>query len=575
METERSTFLKDKVKVFGTDGLAPRFGDSGLQDYKVQKEMKDSIKGQNQFFDNDMTSQLEASLITGIQGSSQNRRGITWNIPRLEVVYRSSPYAQRAIQWRASTLLIKGIDLNTQDKNFTSNQLGVIQQHVSNTYYEPLVNMFRWGFLYGGSGAIKVVKGRTGESDFAKPFDPDSVKKGEFLGLKPLARWYQIEPALDKGLVSQVDPEQGIYNASEIGKPIFYRVNFSGGLSGYSGLNEKDLQANNLMKQGKQILVHRSWLYIFNPFPLGHIETQIERYWSKSIIEVASLDLERHGIIWSATAKSAVKNNLGVLNIQGLDATLRNEYTNKVVNSKLDLIKYTTSHGIVALGEKDTFTFAESSLAGNEKAIEQSIKEISSAFGTPANYLFSDPNFYDEANYLQCLNGQEDTQKNDVYAMLYDLVKILAKHLYGKKIEDFSFDFKSILTLTPAQKADVMGKMVTVLKEAHEAGFIDTLTGIQALPDILNNPSNVFSHLNEKYLERIKQGDENGDPITATWFKIELAKALNQFQNKEGQGLSGVESPESSTARVKKGGDPTKQDKLIKRNTLNPDKGKE
>ena len=561
--------------VFGDDAYSPRITDENLIEFKIAKDMEDSIKGKRTFFGDDMSSEIQSSAVVAPQSSSQNRRGITWNIPMLEQTWRSSPYVQRAIQWRSSNLIIKGVDINSQDKKFNSNDLTLIQQTIPKKHYNPLKKMFSYGYLYGGAACIKIVKGKTKTSDFLEPFRIDDIKAGEFLGLKTLTRWYQIEPALDKGLVKEVDDKQGIYNANEIGLPLFYRVNFGGGLSGFSGLNSVEMKQNGNAIQGTNLIVHRSWLYIFNPYPLGHIETQIERYWSKSIVEVASLDLERHEIIWSATAKSAVKNNLGILNMGGLDGALRNKHTNKVISGKMDLMKYTTTQGIVALGEKDKFVFAESSLVGNEKAIEQSMRQVALGFGTPVNVLFSDDSKYNEENYLQCLNGIEDTQMSEVSPIIDDLVRIIARDTFGKSIKQFSFEFKTILTLTPKQKAEVMKIMMEVLEKAHESGLIDTLTGMEALQDILNNPSNVFSHLNPAYLDMVKKGAEDGSPITANWFKIELAKALNQFQqDNEGSGISGVENPKSSTVRVDKGGDPTKSKSVLKKHSLNPTKGK-
>jgi hypothetical protein len=567
-------FLEETKSTFGDNAYRPRITDENLIEYKLESDMEKSIEGKNQFFGDDMTSQIQASSVMTPQSSAQNRRGITWNIPLLEQTWRSSPYAQRAIQWRASNLIIKGVDINTQDDEIDSNELNILQQTLPKKYYRPLKKMFAYGYLYGGSACIKIVRGKTQPDDFLKPFVMKDIAKGDFLGLKTLTRWYQIEPALDKGLVKEVNEEKGIRYASEIGLPLFYRVNFGGGLSGFSGLNDNQIKRDGHSIQGSQILVHRSWIYIFNPFQLGHIETQVERYWSKSILEVASLDLERHEIIWSATAKSAVKNNLGVLNIDGLDGNIRNAHTNKVINGKLELMKYTTAHGVIALGGKDKFVFADSSLAGNEKAIEQSMRQVSLGFGVPVNVMFSDDSKYNESNYLQCLGVVEDTQKSEVAPIIDDLIQIMSMNLFGKEIGMFSFDFKPILTLTPKQKAEVMKIMIDVLDKAHEGGLIDTLTGMEALQDILNNPSNVFSHLNPEYLDMIRKGTDGGDPITANWFKIEMAKALNQNKDND-KGTAGVENPESSAIRVNKGGDPTKKTSIIKRHSLSPNKGKE
>lgn len=566
METTKSNF--------GDSLYQPRITDESLIGFAQQKKLEKEIKESFNFFDNDIASQATASLMVSPQNQSVTNRGITWNIPLLEQTYRSSPYLKRAIQWRSSNLLLKGVDINSDDNELTSIELSIIQQMISNRYYRPLVKMFRYGELYGGSACIKVVKGKTKASDLEKPYRVKDLKQGDFLGLKPLTRWYSIEPALEKGLVSEVDEEKGIHNAEEIGQPLYYRVNFSGGLSGFSGNNHKEMQQNGLKIQGKSYLVHRSWLYIYNPYQLGHIETQVERYWSQSLMEVASKDLNRHEILWTATAKSAVKNNMAVFKIHGLDNSVRSDRNNKIINESILGVKSTTNQGIIAIGDKDDFVFASGDVQGNVTAITQSMRHISLAFGTPINILFQGSDQYDEGSYLQILSDLEDIQKSEVAPIIDDLIRTLAMHLFGKELHTFSFEFKSIMTLTPKAKAEIIKIMIEALVMAHGENLIDTYSAIEMLPDILNNPSNIFSHLNPKYIDMIKKGGENGEPITSNWFKRELAEALNQMQDDDNKGISGVESPESSSGRVNEGGNPTKSDRGIKRHALNPTKGK-
>lgn len=540
-----------------------RMLDEDLINYGVVEELeKKNKENDKQFFDNQMVISQLASPIS----SSANRRSITWNIPRLEAIWRVSPYVKRSVDWLSSKLFIKGIDINSQDEKVTSKELNMTQQAFKNLY-RSLQKVAEWGFVYGGSAGLIIIDGRQSKEDYEKPLIINSIKKGEFVGLKPLTRWYMIEPAIDKPLITKIGEEEGIYDADLLGQPMYYRVNLSGGLGGYSGLNKPD----NI--QGNWITVHRSWLFIFNPYSLGRIESQVERYWSSSIIETASIDLERHEIIWSATAKSAVKNNLGILNIDGFESTIANNYSKKVINEKIEVMKYTTNHGLITLGGKDKFAFAETNLSGNEKAIEQSMKQISNAFGVPVNVLFNDNTKFDEENYLQSLYGVENMQEKEIRPMFTALIKILYKHLFGKKISNFDFEFKPIMTLTMKQKAEIMKIMGEVISKAHEDGAIPTKDYIKMLSDLGNNPSNIFHHISEDYIDEIEGGDDEGKTINANYFKIELAKALNQFQQE--QGLAGVESPSSGMQGKQQGGDPTKSKGIFKRNTLNPNKGKE
>ncbi len=562
-------------QTIGSNEYVPRRTlDDGLVGYMAVQELKEvNQNNPKQFFDNNMVVQQSINMVTSPQPISGSTRAITWNAPALDRIWRRSPYVTRAVDWLSSKLFIKGIDINTHDEAVLSKELDIVQQEIKNLY-PSLQKMAENGYVYGGGALLKIIRNKKSKQDLEKPLNIKDIKKGDFEGLRYLARWYQIEPALDYKMIQLEDigEETGITDANLIGTPMYYRVNLSGGLVGYSGRNDQDIKGSEYKPQGDRLLVHKSWLYIFNPYSLSHIETQIERYWSSSIIEKASVDMERHEIIWSATAKSAVKNNIGIVNIHGYDSTILNEHSKKVMNDKIETMKYTTNHGLLVFGEKDKFAFAQSSLVGNEKAIEQSKKQIATAFGVPVNVLFGENEPFDEETYMQSLFGVENTQEKIVRPIFIDLIKIVYKSQFGKMIKSFYFDFKPIITLSQKSKAEVMNIMIEVLTKAHEAGFISTIDGINMLNDLGNNPSNIFHQLSEDYIDMIKKGAEDGTPITANWFKIELAKALNQFQNK---GLSGVESPESSTGRVNKGGDPTKSTKVLPRHSLNKQKGKE
>ena len=542
-----------------------RMLDQDLMDYAYNEKVAKNNDGKVTFFDNTIQTQASINAIASPIPMQNNRRSITWNIPRLDMIYRVNPYVKRAVKWISSRALIKGIDISSQDEKVTSKEIGSTQE-ILNKLYAPLKELVEKGLVYGGSAGLIVLKGRYSEQDFEKPLIINSVKKDEFQGIKVLSRWYQIEPALDKPLISEIGEEFGITDPNMLGKPMYYRVNLSNGLQGFSGTN-----ANKPL--GKTMLVHVSWLLLFNPNILSHIETQVERYWSSSIIETAYVDLERHEMIWSATTKSGIKNNLGVLKIYGLDSTIVNEHTRAVMNGKIGLIKESSNHGVVAIGEKDDFTFAQSTLSGNEKVLDQSMRQLSNALSTPINILFPDIKNFDEESYLQSLYEVEDMQGSQLRPFYERLIPIAFRSLYGKKINHFKFDFKAIMTISQEKKAMVMNTMMEVVETAYEAGFIPQKDGIKMLTDLLDNPSNIFHNISKDYIEQVEKGDEQGKIITANTAKIELAKELNQFSDNN-SGVSGVEHPDSKDGG-KKGGDPTKSKRLFKRNVMNEKKGQE
>jgi len=165
----------------------------------------------------------------------------------------------------------------------------------------------------------------------------------------------------------------------------------------------------------------------------------------------------------------------------------------------------------------------------------------------------------------------EDLQNFELRPIYERLIQIVFKHLYGKKINHYKFEFKPIMTLSQNKKSEVMESMMRVVDMAYQDGFIAQKDGMKMLTDLLDNPSNIFHNISKDYIEQVENGDENGDIITSNTFKIELAKALNQFQNEQ-KSLSGVESPESGMRGKNEGGNPKKQQRLLKRHSLNKEK---
>lgn len=573
-QTVSGTVSEREVSL-ATDLVPRRTMDDDLYVYAELSD--DEKKGKKQFFDNTLEVQTSISQLASPIGAVSNRRALTWNIPRLDLIWRSNPYVKRAVDWLSSKSLINGIDINSNDQKMVEKELTLTQQKISNLY-RPLQKMLESGIVYGGSAGLIIIKDRQSPEDYMKPFRIDSVLKGDFLGVKPLARWYNIEPALDKGVVTEIGDESGIYEADLLGTPLYYRVNLSGGLAGFNGRNLNEINPDARKKDmfKSSFLVHRSWLLLFNPYSLSHIETQVERYWSTSIVETAYVDIERHEILWSATTKSAVRNNMGIINIAGYESTVMNNHSKKIVHEKINMMKQTSNQGMIALGEKDKFAFAQSTLAGNEKALEQSMRQLANSLGVYVNVIFTDRPF-DGEGYLQSVFNVQNLQEKEIRPMYNVLIPIVYKSLFGRKIKNFDYKFNTIITLTPTEKSEIMKTMIEVLHVAYEDNGISLMDYQRMLTDLFDNPSNLFHQISQEYVDEVEEGNEDGSIITAQSQKIAMAKALNQMQIESGgKGISGAEDPRSKSEGKAKGGDPTKSTRLFKRRTpLNKEKDKE
>ena len=199
---------------------------------------------------------------------ARSSRWITFNIPAIDALSRSNPFVKKAVNYLSSKPLINGIDINTLRNELSSEQLYLTQSKLR-SQYRALKEVLSKGHTYGGSAGLIWIDGQTSKDELIKPLDIKSIRKNSFLGIKPLARWFQVEPALDKDLITKVGEGTGFYDASMIGMPMYYNVSLSGGLAGD--------------KSRKEMIVHASRLLLFNADLPSFIETQIERYWGPSI----------------------------------------------------------------------------------------------------------------------------------------------------------------------------------------------------------------------------------------------------------------------------------------------------
>jgi len=549
--------------------------DNNLIAYQFYKDMMadNDKKGNVMFFDT--TDPL--SIPTTTYGSSEINRGlmvkntrwITFNIPAIDALSRGNPLVKKAVNYLSSKPLINGIDINSSEMD--SQQTYTVNRIYKNLY-ASLRSWLSKGINYGGSGGLLWFQGDDNRN-LQEPLILSKVKKDSFRGIKPLSRWFQIEPDLKSSLIQDVDPKRGINDARMVGMPEYYNVSLDGGMAG-----------DNTRKQYK---VHVSRLIIFNAEMPSFIETQIERYWGASIIELAWADLNIDHRLWRATAKSLDKNNMGVYKIDGLglagsqmSTSQRNKYA-----IRMSLLKESSAQNVLAIDGRDDFVFASAALSGYSDILNINHSRLAGSFRVPLSVLFPGEKSDDEDKlYLQSLQELQDIQELYLRPALNVILPVIIKSEIGKTISDINYTFNPIETQTLKDKADMFKIMAEGLETLKRIGAIDTSSAINMVDDINKNPLNISQNINVKYRELIMKEAEQGIFHTDISDKIDLAEALNQFNQEggsdNGKKLSGKQKGFAgstnlqSEVRVAEGGNPKNQNRPMKRHSLNEDKGK-
>jgi hypothetical protein len=105
-------------------------------------------------------------------------------------------------------------------------------------------------------------------------------------------------------------------------------------------------------------------------------------------------------------------------------------------------------------------------------------------------------------------------------------------------------------------------------------GAIDKASSLKMADVIGKDPQYLSQNIHDKYRKEILDKADKGEFQTANSDKMELAAQLNQMQEENGKGVSGVENPQSDSGKDS-GGNPKQGTKPLRRNVLNPSKGKE
>ena len=534
-----------------------------LYQYSFYQDFNNNGGKQSLWFDSisDVPITSTGSFDSRTATTARNTRWITFNIPAIDALSRSNPFVKKSVNYLASKPLINGIDINSQKSGLSTEQETEVLEYLK-SLYSPQKEVMGKGHTYGGSAGLMWFSDQTRKEDLMKPLIISKVRKNTFLGIKPLSRWFQVEPALDKELIKDVGGDTGFTDARLIGMPMYYNVNLSGGMIGDPSRS--------------QLQVHASRLLLFNAELPSFIETQIERFWGPSIVELAWNELSKDSRLWRAITKSAEKNNMSVLKIDGMAlATQVNTNVKNRIEARMSLMKTGSSQNVIPIDSKDSLDFVTGSLAGANEVLSMSNSRLAGAFKVPVSVLFPNTKGDEEdKSYIQSLSELQDIQERILRPWYNVLLPVIIKSLIGITVKNIMFSFNPIETQTLKERSDMAKTNTDTINTLYQIGAIDKSSAIQMADVIGKDPKYLSQNITEKYKQSIIDKADKGEFETANSDKMELAAQLNQMQEENGKGTSGVPSPASDKGK-ETGGNPKQGTKPLKRDVLNPEKGKD
>ena len=465
-----------------------------------------------------------------------SRRNLSWQIPKQDAIMRDIPYFDKASSWKATKALKYGIDLKS--KKHSSDELNDVKTSLHDLYF-ALHKIVKLGDFNGASAGLMFFDDCKDDEDWAKPLNINKIKKGSFNGIRPLTRFFQIVPKLDDVLVQEVDKENGIYDGSEIGKPMYYHVNISG-----------DRAAKT-----KWFKVHRSRVLWYTSIELTYVEERIELYGGPSLLERTYTDFSRYESFVAQLNKLAQRSNIPILNMKGLpQAALNNQSFVDRVMAKIKAINYSASVGnMILLGDKnqEEFKFETAQFNGLIDIAKHLRENLASALEAPTKVLFNDVNGTDEENHLTKVSEIQD----GIIRLWYNvLIPVLYKNEFGKKIQDFSYTFKPLDDTTEKDKADTFKQVVESLHILYEDEAIDVESYQMMLKAGSENISDIPHEITSDYVKFVQKEGAKGEPLTKKRRDIEVAIALNHLQENAGENGGKTPNPIESAEKGKEEG---------------------
>jgi len=493
----------------------------------VRSQLKD--KEYSGLFQDDATQTLNSlsMIIEGNTTVDYNTRGMSWNIFKLDEWTRSKGYLMNSANWQSEQILGRGIDLNLGDRKKKISEASTVQRYLKEQLYSPLFMTFYLGYFHGGSADLIIIKGQTNKKDLIKPLVAKDLKKGDFLGLKPLTRLYNIQPyyGIVKDYSTYIDDigeDIGIYDSTELGKPQFYRVSLNADLYGKGDkLNSITLPTH--------YIVHRSRLLIYNSSPLSYIEEKIEQFFGVSIAEKAILNINRYENLINQISKLMDRSNIPVYTTNGLaKSSMQGERFQRNVADRIDGIELAIRYGeMILINEGELFSFANSDFQHIPELLKEYKHQLISDLGAPASKIFNMVDSDDEHDFDYIIEEKSERYLRKWYIQL---IPIIYKCLFGKKIGEYSFSFKPLEKVTQKEKAETLKLAVEIISIAWRDGVLDEQSYHRMLIASTDNINDMLMELNQKYMEYVEKNGDNEQFETYNSKQIKLAEALNKTQ---------------------------------------------
>lgn len=397
----------------------------------------------------------------------------------MTTLYRNDWICKRIIDTPAEDMTRAWVKINTQmDPDLVKRFENVVKQQ---RVKEQIQKALKWARLYGGAGAVIMIKGH--EDIMDQPLDMNTIMPGSFGGLIVLDRWEGISPTGE--LVEELgDPE--------FGRPAYYNI----GGQAFGGVSMR---------------VHYSRVLPFMGRELPITEEIGENYWGASEMEHIFEELNKRNTSSANIAQLLFQANLRVLKTGDLAeqlATMDPEALKEIYKVAQAENELMSSFGIQFLDAGDSFETHQYTFSGISDVYKTFMSDISGASEIPATKLFGRSpegmNSTGESDLTIYYDSIDAKQERTVRPPLEKLFPVICVSCFGAVPDDFDFEFNSVRSSSESERADLAKNIVDSVLATYNSGLIDKPTALSELRKS-SAATGMFTAITDEQIDAAKQ----------------------------------------------------------------------
>jgi phage-related protein (TIGR01555 family) len=411
----------------------------------------------------------------------------------LEWAYRGSWICRKAVRDFADDMTKGNLDFAS---TLPPEQLEIISSAYNRKFQiaDKFADTISWARLYGGAIAVMLIDGQ----DPAKPFNPNTVTKGQFCGLEVYDRW-MVTPSLNDLVTDLKSPDRG--------KPKYYQI---------------VADAPVLARQ----IVHHSRIFRFEGEDLPYYQKISENLWGLSILEPIFDRILAFDETTAGTAQLVYGARLRTLSVKGLrDIIGTGGALMDALVKQIDwLRRMQTNEGITLLDSEDKFESLQYNFTGLDAVLIQMGQQISGAIKEPLVRLFGQSpvglNSTGESDLRTYYDGIDSERERRLRPELERLLPVIARSEGIQLSKQFTFQFPVLWQLQASEKEDIASKNTNTILAAFQEGVVTRSIALKELRQA-SKRTGVWTNITDKDIEEAEQeppmaflpGEENSQGI--------------------------------------------------------------